>query len=65
MAFIGEAAAITRILEDRPGTTGLIVLNEAIISPLASVLRAAGRWNCWPGDEVTARAARWSCSRPG
>ena len=42
------AAAITRILEDRPGTTGLIVQNEAIISPLLSAVRiaAAGspRW---------------------
>jgi DNA-binding LacI/PurR family transcriptional regulator len=37
------AATITRILEDRPGTTGLIVANEAIISPLLSVLRTAGR----------------------
>jgi DNA-binding LacI/PurR family transcriptional regulator len=38
------AATITRILEDRPGTTGLIVQNEAIISPLLSVLdRRAGR----------------------
>ncbi len=37
------AGAITRILQDRPGTTGLVVQNEAIISPLLSVLRAAGR----------------------
>jgi DNA-binding LacI/PurR family transcriptional regulator len=37
------AATITRILEDRPGTTGLIVQNEAIISPLLSALRTAGR----------------------
>jgi DNA-binding LacI/PurR family transcriptional regulator len=37
------AATVTRILEDRPGTTGLIVQNEAIISPLLSVLRTAGR----------------------
>ena len=37
------AGAISRILEERPGTTGLIVQNEAIISPLLSVLRAAGR----------------------
>ena len=37
------AATVTRILADRPGTTGLIVQNEAIISPLLSVLRAAGR----------------------
>ena len=37
------AGAITRILQDRPGTTGLVVQNEAIISPLLSVLRTAGR----------------------
>ena len=37
------AATITRILEDRPGTTGLVVQNEAVISPLLSVLRTAGR----------------------
>lgn len=37
------AATITRVLADRPGTTGLIVQNEAIISPLLSVLRTAGR----------------------
>jgi DNA-binding LacI/PurR family transcriptional regulator len=40
-----EAAAgtITRVLEDRPGTTGLIVQNEAVIPPLLSVLRTTGR----------------------
>jgi DNA-binding LacI/PurR family transcriptional regulator len=40
-----EAAAstITRILEDRPGTTGLIVQNETVVPPLLSVLRASGR----------------------
>jgi DNA-binding LacI/PurR family transcriptional regulator len=37
------AATISAILEERPGTTGLIVRNEAIISPLLSVLRTAGR----------------------
>jgi DNA-binding LacI/PurR family transcriptional regulator len=37
------AAAITRILADQPGTTALIVQNEAIMSPLLSVLRTAGR----------------------
>ena len=29
--------------EDRPGTAGLMVQNEAVISPLLSVLRTAGR----------------------
>ena len=40
-----EAAAGTlgRILEERPHTTGLIVQNEVIISPLMSLLRTAGR----------------------
>jgi DNA-binding LacI/PurR family transcriptional regulator len=37
------AAIFTRILADRPGTTGLIVQNEAIIPPLLSLLRTAGR----------------------
>lgn len=37
------AGAVTRILEERPLTTGLIVQNEAIIPPLLSVLRTAGR----------------------
>lgn len=40
-----EAAAgvVTRILEERPGTTGLIIQNEAIIPAVLSVLRTAGR----------------------
>lgn len=37
------AATISRILEERPRTTGLIVQNEAVISPLFSVLRTVGR----------------------
>ncbi len=37
------AGAVTRILEERPRTTGLIVQNEAIIPPLLSVLRTTGR----------------------
>jgi DNA-binding LacI/PurR family transcriptional regulator len=37
------AGTITRILEDRPGTTGLIVQNESVIPPLLSVLRTTGR----------------------
>ena len=37
------AGAVTRILQDRPRTTGLIVQNEAVIPPLLSVLRATGR----------------------
>ena len=40
-----EAAAstVTRILQDRPATSGLIVQNEAVVPPLLSVLRATGR----------------------
>jgi DNA-binding LacI/PurR family transcriptional regulator len=40
-----EAAAglLARILEERPRTTGLIVQNEAVIPPLLSLLRTAGR----------------------
>jgi DNA-binding LacI/PurR family transcriptional regulator len=37
------AGAVTRILAERPGTTGLIVQNEAVIPPVLSVLRTAGR----------------------
>jgi DNA-binding LacI/PurR family transcriptional regulator len=40
-----EAAAgvLTRILEERPRVTGVIVQNEAIIPPLMGLLRATGR----------------------
>ena len=40
-----EAAAgvLARVLEERPRTTGFIVHNEAILPPLMSLLRAAGR----------------------
>lgn len=41
--FEAAAGALARILEERPGTTGLIVQNEGIIPPLMSLLRAAGR----------------------
>jgi DNA-binding LacI/PurR family transcriptional regulator len=37
------AGTVTRILDDRPDTTGLIVQNEAVIPPLLSVLRTTGR----------------------
>jgi DNA-binding LacI/PurR family transcriptional regulator len=37
------AGAVTRILEERPGTTGLIIQNEAIIPAVLSVLRTTGR----------------------
>lgn len=40
-----EAAAgvLARVLEERPRTTGLIVQNEAVVPPLLSLLRTAGR----------------------
>lgn len=34
---------LARVLEERPRTTGLIVQNEAILPPLMSLLRTAGR----------------------
>jgi len=37
------AGVLARVLEERPGTTGLIVQNEAVIPPLLSLLRTAGR----------------------
>ncbi|MFC5908416.1 LacI family DNA-binding transcriptional regulator [Streptacidiphilus monticola] len=37
------AGVFTRILADRPGTTGFVVQNEGAIGPLLSLLRAAGR----------------------
>ncbi len=42
-SYEAAAGAVTRILEERPRTTGLIVQNEAIIAPLLSVLRTVGR----------------------
>jgi DNA-binding LacI/PurR family transcriptional regulator len=41
--FEATAGTLARILEERPGTTGLIVQNEAIIQPLISLLRTGGR----------------------
>jgi DNA-binding LacI/PurR family transcriptional regulator len=42
-SYEAAAGALARILEERPGTTGLIVQNEGIIPPLMSLLRTAGR----------------------
>ena len=42
-SYEAAAGVLARILEDRPRTTGLIVQNEAVIPPLLSLLRAAGR----------------------
>jgi DNA-binding LacI/PurR family transcriptional regulator len=42
-SYEAAAGALTRILEERPHTTGLIVQNEGIIPPLMSLLRTTGR----------------------
>ncbi|MGH2928566.1 MAG: LacI family DNA-binding transcriptional regulator, partial [Solirubrobacteraceae bacterium] len=42
-SYEAAAGVLARILEERPSTTGLIVQNEAVIPPLLSLLRAAGR----------------------
>jgi DNA-binding LacI/PurR family transcriptional regulator len=42
-SYEAAAGVLTRILEERPRTTGLIVQNEAIIPPLMSLLRMTGR----------------------
>lgn len=42
-SYEGVAGTLARVLEERPHTTALIVQNEAIIPPLMSLLRAAGR----------------------
>jgi DNA-binding LacI/PurR family transcriptional regulator len=42
-SYEAAAGALARILEERPRTTGLIVQNEAILPPLISLLRTAGR----------------------
>ena len=42
-SYAAVAGVLARILEERPRTTGLIVQNEAVIPPLLSLLRTAGR----------------------
>jgi DNA-binding LacI/PurR family transcriptional regulator len=42
-SYEAAAGAVSRILEERPNTTGFIVQNEAIISPLLGMLRTMGR----------------------
>jgi DNA-binding LacI/PurR family transcriptional regulator len=42
-SYEAAAGVLARILEERPRTTGLIVQNEAVIAPLMSLLRTAGR----------------------
>ncbi|MFJ2632448.1 LacI family DNA-binding transcriptional regulator [Streptomyces sp. NPDC087422] len=41
--YESTAGAFTRVLADRPETTGFVVQNEGAIGPLLSLLRAAGR----------------------
>jgi DNA-binding LacI/PurR family transcriptional regulator len=42
-SYEAAAGVLARVLEERPRATGLIVQNEAIIPPLMSLLRTAGR----------------------
>jgi DNA-binding LacI/PurR family transcriptional regulator len=42
-SYEAAAGVLARIFEERPRTTGLIVQNEAVIPPLLSLLRTAGR----------------------
>lgn len=41
--YDGAAGVLARVFEDRPGTTGLVVQNEAMIGPLLGLLRSGGR----------------------
>ncbi|MFF5425290.1 MULTISPECIES: LacI family DNA-binding transcriptional regulator [unclassified Streptomyces] len=41
--YAAVAAAVTRVFEERPGTTGLVVQNEAAVEPLLALLRHQGR----------------------
>lgn len=41
--YESTAGTLSRILADRPDTTGFVVQNEAAIGPLLSLLRAGGR----------------------
>jgi DNA-binding LacI/PurR family transcriptional regulator len=41
--FEGAAGVLARVFDDRPGTTGFAVQNEAAIPPLLSLLRTSGR----------------------
>ena len=42
-SFEAAAGVLVRVFEERPRTTGLIVQNEAVVPPLLSLLRTAGR----------------------
>lgn len=41
--YEGAAGALARIFDDRPGTTGFAVQNEAVLAPLLGLLRTSGR----------------------
>jgi DNA-binding LacI/PurR family transcriptional regulator len=42
-SYEAAAGVLVRVLEERPRTTGFIIQNEAVIPPLMSLLRTAGR----------------------
>ncbi|SFL05923.1 LacI family DNA-binding transcriptional regulator [Streptomyces pini] len=42
-SYAAMAGTLSRILDERPGTTGFVVQNEAAIDPLLSLLRQQGR----------------------
>jgi DNA-binding LacI/PurR family transcriptional regulator len=42
-SYEAAAGVLARVLEERPRTTGLIIQNEGVLSPMLSLLRAAGR----------------------
>jgi DNA-binding LacI/PurR family transcriptional regulator len=42
-SYEAAAGVLARVFEERPRTTGLIIQNEAVIPPLLSLLRTAGR----------------------
>jgi DNA-binding LacI/PurR family transcriptional regulator len=41
--FDSAAGVLARVFDDRPGTTGLVVQNEAAVGPLLGLLRSSGR----------------------
>ncbi|MFE5711218.1 LacI family DNA-binding transcriptional regulator [Streptomyces sp. NPDC056501] len=41
--YAAVAAAVSRVFEERPGTTALVVQNEAAVEPLLALLRHQGR----------------------
>ncbi|MFI1960627.1 LacI family DNA-binding transcriptional regulator [Streptomyces althioticus] len=41
--YDATAATVARILDERPGTTGFVVQNEAAVEPLLALLRQQGR----------------------